>query len=97
MKWDIFHNSLKKNELLEWGDFYTRTICTEKHIFIGVLEGCQTCDSLHEKTVFQVNTEYSFKANMLSVTTLRVSDHICYNRVSSLFYCQTTYVYICRQ
>lgn len=74
--------------------FYTRTLYTEKHIFIGVLAGRQTCDSLREKTVFQVNTEYSFKANMLSVTTLRVGDHICYNRVSSLLYCQTTCIYL---
>jgi len=71
MKWDIFHDSLKKNALLEWGKFLTQQYYIQKNIiFIGVLAGRQTCDSLYEKTMFQVNTEYSFKVNMLNVTTL---------------------------
>ena len=95
MKWDIFHNSLKKNELLEWGKFLTQQYYIQKNvIFIGVLAGRQACDSLYEKTLFQVNTEHNFKMNMLNVTTLRVSDHICYNRASSLFYCQTTCLFL---
>lgn len=31
---------------------------------------------------------------MLSVTTLKDTDHICYNRICSLFYCQTTYIFL---
>ena len=63
-------------------------------IFVGVLAGRQTCDSLYEKTMLQVNIEYSFKANMLSVTTLRVSNHIYYNRVCQLFYYKTTCIFL---
>ena len=94
MKWDIFRNSLKKSELLEWGKVLHKSFIYRKTYFYRSFSRTQTCDSLHEKTVFHVNTEYSFKVNMLSVTTLRVSDHICYNRVSSLFYCQTTCIFL---
>lgn len=77
------------------GKIFTQELYVQKNIiFIGVLAGCQTYDSLFEKTMFQVNTEYSLKVNMLNVTTLRVSDHICYNRVSSLFCCQTTCIFL---
>jgi hypothetical protein len=77
------------------GKIFTQELYVQKNIiFIGVLAGHQTCDSLFEKTMFQINTEYSLKVNLLNVTTLTVSDHICYNRVSSLFCCQTTCIFL---